>query len=44
MPEVKLGAKVQPTDGNNWVVLFILDTYGCKHIMMAQSIAEGMNF
>ena len=44
MPEVKLGPEAQPRDANNRGVLFLLDTYGRKHILIARSIAEGPNF
>ena len=44
MPEVMLGPEAQPRDTNDRVVLFLLDTLGRKHILMARSIAEGPNF
>ena len=44
IPEVKLVPEAQPRDTNNRVVLFLLDTLGRKHILMARSITEGPNF
>ena len=44
IPEVKLVPEAQPRDTNNRGVLFPLATIGCKHILMARSIAEGPNF
>ena len=44
IPEVKLVPEAQPRDTNGRVVLFPLSTLGRKHILMAQSVAEGPNF
>ena len=44
MPEVKLGPEAQPRDANNQGVLFLLDTKGRKHILIARIIAEGPDF
>ena len=44
MPEVTLGPEAQPRDANNRGGLFLLDTYGRKHILIAWRIAEGPNF
>ena len=43
IPKVKLVPEVKPWDTNNWEVLFPLSILGCKHILMAQSMAEGPN-
>ena len=42
--KVKLMAETQSRDTNGWVVLFPLSTIDCKHIRVAQSVAEGLNF
>ena len=43
IPEVKLVPEAKPRDTNNQVVLFPLSILGCKHILMAQSMAESPN-
>ena len=46
IPEVKLVSEAQPRDRDTigQVVLFSLSNLGRKHILMAQSIAEGIQF
>ena len=41
--EVKLMPEAKPRDTNGWVVLFPLSILGRKHILMAQSLAKGLN-
>ena len=43
IPEVKLVSRVQPRDSKDQGVLFLLTTFGRKHILMARSIAGGPN-
>ena len=44
IPEVKLVPEGQPRDTNNRRILSALAAIGRKHILMAQSIAEGPNY
>ena len=44
IPEVKLVPEAKLRDTNTCEVLFPLSILGCKHILMAQSIAEGPIF
>ena len=43
IPEVKLVPEEKPRDTNGRIVLFLLYILGCKHILMARSMAEGPN-
>ena len=44
IPEVKLVSEAQPRDANNRRILSALAAIGRKHILMAQSVAEGPNY
>ena len=44
IPEVKLVPEVQQRDTNNRRILSALAAIGRKHIVMAQSVAEGPNY
>ena len=43
IPKVKLVPEAKLRDTNNRVVFFPLSVLGLKHILMAQSMAEGPN-